>query len=85
MSNSQSVFLVTDGNHNIIYASTNSKERDDWHKETHCNANLIDYLLVDLDAIAKNAWNRLDALEQLSLERVDCCIWKEKALSKYSL
>jgi len=85
MSGLQLVFSVTDSNHNIIYASTNSKERDDWYEERGDNTNLISYIVADLDGIAKNIWDRLDALEKLSLERVDCCIWREKALSKYSL
>ena len=88
----QAVFLICDygcdgkAKESIIYASTNEDERDDFFSN---DPNKAYYLKVDrvynLDQIAQQAWNRLDGLEKLALERTNCILWKEKPQSKHSV
>jgi hypothetical protein len=88
----QRVYQVVEvlyGRSTIIYASTDEAERDAWF-DNHpgiSDAGRMIYKVrynVDLDAKARMIWDNLDALERLSLERVDCAIWLEKAQSKHS-
>ena len=73
----------------IIYASTDETERDIWfdnHAGTSDYSRMVYKVSgnIDLDARARMIWDNLDALERLSLERVDCVLWLEKAQSKHS-
>lgn len=88
----QAVFLVCGygcdgkGRESIIYASTYEDERDDFFSN---DPNKAYYLKVDrvydLDQIAQQTWKKLDGLERLALERVNCILWKENPQSKHSL
>jgi hypothetical protein len=88
----QVIFLVVDNGIDgkagdcIVYASTNENERDEFY-DTSLNKNWyrVKDVVEDLDTVAVKTWDKLNALEKLSLERVDCKIWLEKAQSKYSL
>lgn len=71
---------------NIIYASTNELERDDYyHNSPNKNWYYRKEIIVNLDDLAIETWKRLNALEKLALERVDCILWSQPPQSKYSI
>jgi hypothetical protein len=88
----QAIFLVTEygyegkGPKSIVYASTLESERDEYF-ESSPNKNFYsrEDMVGDLDEIALKTWTKLNGLEKLSLERVDCPIWTSKPLSKKSI
>ncbi len=88
----QAIFLVTEYGYegkspkSIVYASTLESERDEYF-ESSVNKNFYsrEDMVGDLDEIALKTWAKLDGLEKLSLERVDCLIWTSKPLSKKSI
>lgn len=88
----QAIFLVCEygcdgrGPRSIVYASTMESERDSFF-ENSPNKNYYnnEEVVADLDEIARKAWDKLNGLEKLSLERVDCPIWKDKPLSEKSV
>lgn len=89
----QVIYLVVDngidglGRDCIRYASTLESERDEFYfNSPNKNWYRVRDIVGDLDSIANKIWDKLDALEKLSLERVDCPIWLTgKPLSKKSI
>jgi hypothetical protein len=70
----------------VLFASTIEQEREDRFHAIKNRENVFTKdIVVDLDVVAKKTWDKLDGLEKLSLERVDCAIWKLPPQSKASL
>jgi len=62
---------------NIVFASTNEVERDNWYNESQ-NQNYYQKVdrVYDLAEIAESAWKRLNGIERLSLLDTACPIWQ---------
>jgi hypothetical protein len=88
----QIVYIIVDNGidgrspDSIVYASTNELERDNFYiKSPNKNWYTRKEIIANLDDVAIKTWKKLNALEKLSLERVDCVLWKDKPQSIYSL
>lgn len=72
-----------------IFASFNEAERDNKYLEMSHQERIAHYKnerLPDMVKTSEQAWEKLDAIEKLALESVDCVLWLDKkyTMSKYS-